>query len=213
MDQTIATLKVLGMIPKSGRLCVRKGHLCLDYPEAQSIRRWIHGDSRDCSLMHVQNAVNSAFKIAKFLVETPTPSYMTTWTLERLSSEMQQCQIGLQNLKMTYATDSLIVANLEVLLDRLGAHGSEVVKYLARTRRVETANMFAAAVGGDGGVGELTALTQSSTSITAAAMAAQAPILITDIGSLSPSPSPSLSPLQIVLTCHDPSSSAPEGSP
>jgi len=30
IDNTITTLKVLGMLPKNGRLCVRKGQLTLE---------------------------------------------------------------------------------------------------------------------------------------------------------------------------------------
>lgn len=133
VDTTIATMKIIGMVPKKGKLCIRKGHLCLDVSDqVQSVRRWVQGDSRDCTLMHVRNTFNSAFKISRFLITTPGASYMTYWTLDRLVTEMAQCEIGLQNLKTTYSIDSMMVANVEVLLDRLIAHEAELNKFLSK---------------------------------------------------------------------------------
>lgn len=140
VDTTIATMKIIGMVPKNGKLCIRKGHLCLDTPDqVQFVRRWVQGDSRDCTLMHVKNTINSAFKISRFLINMPVPtsSYMTYWTLDRLLTEMGQCEIGLQNLKTTYSIDSMMVANLEVLLDRLTAHEQEMSKFLAKKPTLE----------------------------------------------------------------------------
>lgn len=144
VDATIATMKIIGMVPKNGKLCVRKGHLCLDTSDqSQPVRRWVQGDSRDCTLQHVRNTINSAFKISRFLVTMPSTSYMTYWTLDRILAEMCQCEIGLQNLKTTYCTDSMMVANLEVLLDRLVAHEGEVRKFLSKKTVVpEQSNLF-----------------------------------------------------------------------
>lgn len=133
VDTTIATMKIIGMVPKNGKLCIRKGNLCLDVSDqVQFARRWAQGDSRDCTLMHIRNTFNSAFKISSFLINMPTTSYMTYWTLDRLATEMAQCEIGLQNLKTTYSIDSMMVANVEVLLERLIAHEAELKKFLAR---------------------------------------------------------------------------------
>jgi hypothetical protein len=124
------------MVPKSGKLCVRKGQLSLDFAnKAQPLRRWANGDSRDMTLMHARNAIGSAVKISRALVDSAAssshPQYeMSRWTLERLAAEMEQCQVGLQNLKTTYADDSMMVANLDVLSDRLRAHKDELARFL-----------------------------------------------------------------------------------
>lgn len=153
VDSTIATMKIIGMVPKNGKLCIRKGHLCLDVSDqVQFVRRWAQGDSRDCTLMHVRNTFNSAFKISRFLINLPAgDSYMTFWTLDRMVTEMAQCETGLQNLKTTYSADSMMVANLEVLLDRLTAHEAELTKFLSRknmgppTSSCEQTNLFSGA--------------------------------------------------------------------
>ena len=127
VDTTIAALKVIGMVPKSGKLCVRKGQLSLDAPDrAQSVRRWVQGDSRDLTLMHARNTVGSAVKISKALYGDASEA--ARWTLGRLAAEVEQCDVGLQNLKTTYASDSAMVANLDVLSDRLRAHHEELLR-------------------------------------------------------------------------------------
>ena len=131
IDSTIAALKIIGMVPRSGKLCVRKGQLSLDEPDsAQGMRRWLRGDSRDITLMHTRNTINSAVKISKSLIAGYQTTELAAWTLERLANEMDQCEAGLQNLKTTYACDSMMVANLDVLSDRLRAHKLEVRKFL-----------------------------------------------------------------------------------
>lgn len=137
IDTTIAALKIIGMVPKSGKLCVRKGQLSLDVADnAQGLRRWIQGDSRDVTLMHARNTINSAVKISKALSQEGSPSStsdLCRWTLGRLVAEMEQCDVGLQNLKTTYANDSAMVANLDVLSDRLRAHKIELTKHQANS--------------------------------------------------------------------------------
>ena len=131
IDATIATMKIIGMVPKNGKLCVRKGQLCLDTVQAQAVRRWANGDSRDCTLMHAKNTINNAVKINRFLMSTPNPTTdVTSWTLRRMLAELEQCESGLQNLKTTYASDSMIIANLDVIIDRQKAHQDEVRKFL-----------------------------------------------------------------------------------
>jgi hypothetical protein len=88
VDSTIANLKIIGMVPRNGRLCVRKGQLCLETSDQlQAVRRWARGDS--------------------------------------LFAELGQCEIGLQNLRTTYASDSMMVANVGVLQERIASYRAE----------------------------------------------------------------------------------------
>jgi hypothetical protein len=132
IDATIANMKVIGMLPKNGKLCVRKGQLALDTAQAQALRRWINGDSRDSSLMHAKNTLNNAMKITRLLMAAAATANddMARWTLQRLVVEMEQCETGMQNLKTTYANDSMMIANLDVLIERQSAHRSEVMRFL-----------------------------------------------------------------------------------
>ena len=133
IDATIAALKIMGMVQKNGKLCIRKGQLCLDTdstPVTQAAKRWLNGDSRDATLMHVKNVLNNAVKINRFLMKE-TPSTETgLWTLNQILSEMEHCEVGLMNLKSTYSMDSIVIATLDVMIERQKAHQQEVRKYL-----------------------------------------------------------------------------------
>jgi hypothetical protein len=135
VDSTIANLKVIGMVTQNGRLCVRKGQLCLERSDhAQGMRRWVHGDSRDVTLAHVRNTISNAGRILlggrgppPSPSPSPTPSsgdqsageHARRWTEQRISAELSRCEIGLQNLKATYMDDSVMVANLGVIIERI----------------------------------------------------------------------------------------------
>lgn len=129
IDTTIASLKIIGMVPRNGKLCVRKGQLCLDAEKVQAMRRWLNGDSRDCTLMHAKNTISNAVKINRFLMASQVTD-VSLWTLDRMLTELEKCESGLQNLKATYVGDSMMIANLDVIIDRLGAHQTEVRKFL-----------------------------------------------------------------------------------
>ena len=129
VDATIATMKIIGMVPKNGKLCVRKGQLCLDVVQGQALRRFFNGDSRDCTLMHAKNTITNAVKINRSIMAMPSTD-ISAWTLRRMLAELEACESGLQNLKTTYADDSMIIANLDVIIERQRAHREEVRKFL-----------------------------------------------------------------------------------
>ena len=141
VDATIANLKIIGMVPKNGKLCVRKGQLCIDSPRVQCVRRWIHGDSRDTTLVHAKNTINSSINIAKSIMSNyehlhrednlPVGRCHSLWNLDRIVSEMGGCELGLQNLKRTtYSGDSMMVANLDVIIEREIANKEEIKDFL-----------------------------------------------------------------------------------
>jgi hypothetical protein len=142
IDATIASLKIIGMVPKNGKLCIRKGQLCLDTAvQAQCLRRWANGDSRDATLLHAKSTINNAVKINRCLMSSLIQNDVSAWTIKRLLSEMEQCETGLQNLKTTYVGDSMMIANLEVMIDRQRAHQEEVRKYLESDTSVATTSI------------------------------------------------------------------------
>jgi len=131
VDSTIASLKIIGMVPKNGKLCIRKGQLCIESSvKAQGFWRFFNGDSRDMTLMHAKNTINNAMKITRALMNSTTKDEINTWTIQRIHDEMEGAQGGLQNLKTTYVNDSMMIANLEVVIDRQRAHGEEIRKYI-----------------------------------------------------------------------------------
>lgn len=135
----LANLKVIAMIPRGGKLCVRQGQLCLEPVDSlQRVRRWLLGDSRSVALSHVRTTVNGAIELSSTLLKLCTISGVPSgqaplplWTLQRLTREMQHCDTGFKNLRATYANDSLLIANLEVLAERLNEHEHDVTRVVS----------------------------------------------------------------------------------
>ena len=112
VDSVIANLKIVGMVQKGGKLCVRKGQLAIERTDhLQGVRRWVAKDSRDVSLIHMRNTVGAALKLLSGATGTRTQA--------RLAAELRQCEVGLQNLQATYIDDSAMVAHLQVLVERI----------------------------------------------------------------------------------------------
>lgn len=127
IDGTLTTLKVIGMVPKNGRLCVRRGQLTLETDDhLQRWKRWIYRDSREVTLMHIKNTINNSTKIIKDIMSNQINIELKSWTVQRFLSEMANCQSGLLNLKTTYVRDTAVVATLDVICERLQANCKEL---------------------------------------------------------------------------------------
>lgn len=127
IDSTLANLKILSMIQKGEKLCIRKGHLTIEKSDkSQFLRRWIHNDNRDTIMLHIRNTIQNAFKIIEhYLNDTSNKkdhNSICNWTLDRIYTEMTLALNGLVNLKTTYINDAIVLANLDVLCDRLNAN-------------------------------------------------------------------------------------------
>lgn len=164
VDSVVASLKILAMIRKNSKLCVKRGQLAIDHSDHfQGVRRWITKDSREVTLMHIRNTINNALKITRALIPPPPsqsipthphhsypyqhqyphahmtdsqafPGDLQEWTLLRVVEEMRNCETGLQNLRTTYIDDSSTVAAVDVLAERLRANCDDIDSKLAARR-------------------------------------------------------------------------------
>lgn len=126
IDNTLTNLKIIGLVQKNGRLCIRKGSLTLETDDhLQILRRWLNKDTRELCLIHIRNTITNAFKLYKTLQAGHLDIELKDWTMQRLLIEMRNCQTGLQNLKTTYNDDAVIKSQLDVLLERLEEHCKE----------------------------------------------------------------------------------------
>ena len=109
-DRTVTDLKVLAMVQKGCKLAVRKGQLAIDEPGyARFLWRWMRHDCRDLTLLHVRSSVNGALALlARDAADR-----------RRFLEEFRGARKGLENLRVTYASDSVMVASLDVLLEKL----------------------------------------------------------------------------------------------
>lgn len=142
IDDIMANLKVIGMLQKNSKLCVRKGKLAIDdESHFQFLRRWLKRDSRDSVLMHMKNTIVNAINTSKVLLNESKYNEHDKWVLLRLNEEMRGCEMGIVNLKTTYAGDAMMVASLDVLIERLRASYDDITKKMNdRTTKTTTAS-------------------------------------------------------------------------
>ena len=132
IDVIITSLKVLSLVQKNGRLCIRKGSLTIEPDDhLQRVRRWVYNDSRELTLMHIRNTILNATKITKGIINKQIDIELKNWTLQCLFTEMTNCQAGLINLKTTYNHDAIMVSSIDVLLERLKATCNELHVHLS----------------------------------------------------------------------------------
>jgi hypothetical protein len=137
IDTTITNLKIIGCVPKNGRLCIRKGSLSLESDDhLQTLRRWFNRDSREITIIHIRNTINNAMKLSKGLATNQIETELRTWTLNKLMQEMNNCQQGLINLKTTYNYDTSYKASIDVLSERLQANCEEL--HIITNKQLET---------------------------------------------------------------------------
>lgn len=111
VDDLLASLKVIGMLDDAQpKLRLRDGRLALG--GGGGLWRWLSGDSRAATFAAVRGAVASAIGL---LDETDAG----TWLGRRLAAELRAARRGIDRLQTTYAADSLAVAQLAVLAERI----------------------------------------------------------------------------------------------
>jgi hypothetical protein len=104
IDRILTSLSIIGKIKLNEKLCIRKGHLQIDYSSNfQSLKRWFFRDSRDIILLYLRDLVRDISSL----------ELSNRWVITRLLTELESSMIGLENLKSTYSEDLYIVSTLE----------------------------------------------------------------------------------------------------
>lgn len=142
IDATLTSLKIIGKLQENDRLSIRNGQLCLESCHMsgviRALSRWMHGDSRQVTLSHVKHVISNVMSIDELFMmvrDGTPPSHEAQWTLTQMSKELEAAGTGLTHLKATYSEDSMMQANLEVLIERLVDHRGKVISFLAQHRR------------------------------------------------------------------------------
>lgn len=139
IDQCLISLKIIGMLQKNDKLCVRRGSLTIEPDDKfQMLRRWFYKDTREQCMMHIRNTVTTTQSITKGIIDGKIDINMSDWTLRRIMKEMTNCQPGLVNLKTTYSDDSVMIAHLDNLIERLQENCQELHMVLTGNPVVKT---------------------------------------------------------------------------
>lgn len=120
IDYILTNLKIISLVTINQKVCIYKGHLQIDYTPLQFIKRWFNRDSREsliCFLNDLINKINELFKASKG---------KNLDSICSILNEMDKINNGINNLKITYNNDPIIVVKLDTIslhLKSLSAFG------------------------------------------------------------------------------------------
>ena len=110
IDNVITNLKIIALIKVDEKLSIRKGHLQIDNSSNfQFFKRWFYRDSRDIVLLFIKDLIRNIYNLFNKI----TCYNDNQVVLNRVLEEMENAKTGLINLKLTYATDPVMVVKFE----------------------------------------------------------------------------------------------------
>ena len=123
LDKLFANMKVISRIRQHERCATQDGATVRieKNDSLQSIRRWWNEEDRSKNIGHIEHIMSAAADHLSVLLKEQDPKKRTV-SLERLKKEMSAVCEGLRNLRATYEHDSVIVARLDVLCERVQAN-------------------------------------------------------------------------------------------
>jgi hypothetical protein len=108
VDKIIINLKIIGIVKINEKLCIRKGNLQVDQESnLRSLKRWFFRDTREDFLIFIRDIIRKINLITD------------RRDLERIHSEFEKAQLGMDNLKTTYSMDPVTIATIDNLIIKL----------------------------------------------------------------------------------------------
>ncbi len=111
IDQILTSLKVISMIKEGQKVRIRNGLLDLETKSTgfgAAVRRWIHNDTRQNTLLYIKNVVGHALELIKISSQG-----------DKLETGLTECLAGLSALTVTYGDDMGTVAAIGVIQLRI----------------------------------------------------------------------------------------------
>jgi hypothetical protein len=116
VDHLLTSLKVISMIKEGQKVCVRNGHLTLETQSTgiiTSIKRFIHGDSRNATIHYIKSVVHNSITVSK--------TYKNQESVDKIITGLKEALIGVDRLRVTYSDDATVSATLQILYNRISA--------------------------------------------------------------------------------------------
>ena len=137
-DRVIINLKVLAYVKPGERIAMHNNSFSIQQAGwGQCLQRWQYGETRWTSLVNIQNVVEDALRIIGTYVTmfklqmndiepdvtqaqypVPTPESCANY-INDMGREIQNAMVGLQNLKMTYEFDQLMLSHLDLIIQKM----------------------------------------------------------------------------------------------
>ena len=131
----IATLKIIKDIRKNEKIIIRDDKLVVDDRYFQAIRRWYDNDNRYLSILFIETVIIKSVEIESEIsdyikkikkndsIEDQEEKLKNIKTntniLNKLSENLNDSVSGLENIKDTYSSDSLIIKKIDNLIDQI----------------------------------------------------------------------------------------------
>lgn len=139
-DRVIINLKVLATLKEGERVCVRNGQFSLySIGWGQSLTRWFYKENRWLNFEDVQNVFNEAICILNTYMNMAVqvdnnaphaPPNAPLTAVDNVARELTSAMNGLVQLRKTYCDDPLMVATLDVLIERAQTEVSKALNLL-----------------------------------------------------------------------------------
>jgi hypothetical protein len=114
IQNVLVDLKVIGMVEPNSKLYVSHGMLAVERSSFwMPFKRYWRSDNRQIVLQHIRQRV---IELETLLTQRDITD---AWVLSELASLMEPVKCGIRNLYRTYAGDSQLSANLDLLCSRL----------------------------------------------------------------------------------------------
>ena len=109
----LTSLKIIAQIRQHDKVSTRGDTVRVDNNYLQAVRRYVNGESREINLLHISEIFSQAFELLRLKKQDDDE------VVSRLEMELLNAKKGLENLKSTYAGDSVSHARLDVIIDQL----------------------------------------------------------------------------------------------
>ena len=112
IEHILSNLKVLSQLKEGDKLNIKHGNLSIDKPwKGQPVYRWFLRDSRETTIDAIQKLIFHAIDLNE------NSNMNAKWPC--VKEEFPKVIKGLESLKITYEMDATIVANIEIVIDKL----------------------------------------------------------------------------------------------
>lgn len=124
-EEIFINLKVISRLKPGLKLVVQNNLLNIDNTLFQTVVRWLYGAGRTVSIEFIERVVTKAFEFNERVVTSddkakdPLTSECRNHTIIRLTTDLNNCIDGLNNLKQTYSSDSLVSSRIDYVVDKI----------------------------------------------------------------------------------------------
>ena len=153
LENVLTNLKIIASLSPNDKLTAQDNILIIDTPYlAQGVYRWWNADSRSNTMSDIEKIINTCFELIDNIYQsevsctntngvdnnfyknrTIPQTYFDTENsqqLQNFSVELTNAVKGLQNLKLTYASDISICSKIDVFIDKVNIRISKINKLL-----------------------------------------------------------------------------------